>query len=71
MQKGGGILAGDFSAYVVEGMGVAIVFEGPGFDPPLAKRAVGGVPNPSRSFHLGVEVAGVDVSCVGRHPPEA
>ena len=56
---------------VVEGVGVAVVLQGPGFDPAVSERAVHRVSDARRRFHLGVEVAVVDGGCVGRQPPKA
>jgi len=68
--EGGRVVAGDFRSYVIEGVGVAVVLEGAGFNPAIAQHPVGGIPNPGRGFHLGVEVAVVEGAGVGRNPPE-
>ena len=62
---------GDLGSNVIERMGMTIVLQGPGLDPSVADLAVDVIADPGRSFHLGVEVAVVDVSRVGRNPPEA
>ena len=69
--EGRRVLACDLSPYVIEGVGVTVVFERSSLHPPVAQRAIRRIPDPGRRLHLGVEVAVVDVSSIRRNPPEA